>query len=157
MHKKKSKILEAVQETAKGLRKAGAIDKMPLTLYGIERLSADERLMLISELWESLDDESVSLTPAQQEELDRRLSLLDSDQARSVTWGSLKMELQDKVARSNRRHSGADTVAVTLRPPKALLQRYVHAAAERTQQAGRVVSAQEVMLDQLARGPRKPA
>jgi hypothetical protein len=42
---------------------------------------------------------------------------------------------------------------MTLRPTRALLTRYTLAAAERTRAAGRVVSAQEIMLEQLERGP----
>ena len=47
----------------------------------IERLSPDERLELMEQLWESLrkDPSSVPLTDAQREELDRRLDDLESD------------------------------------------------------------------------------
>lgn len=47
----------------------------------IEKLSPDERLELLEELWDSLrkDPSSVPLTPAQQEELDRRLDDLEAD------------------------------------------------------------------------------
>jgi len=42
-----------------------------------------------------------------------------------------------------------DTVPITLRPTNALLNRYVLKAAERTREEGRVVSAQEVILEKL--------
>ena len=47
----------------------------------IEKLSPDERLELMEELWDSLRKEpaSVPLTQAQQEELDRRLDDLEAD------------------------------------------------------------------------------
>ena len=47
----------------------------------IEKLSPDERLELLEELWDSLRKEpsSVPLTTAQQEELDRRLDDLEAD------------------------------------------------------------------------------
>lgn len=45
-----------------------------------------------------------------------------------------------------------DTVGITLRPPRDLLSRYTLAAAERTRKEGRVVSAQEIMLEVLERG-----
>jgi hypothetical protein len=45
------------------------------------------------------------------------------------------------------------TVGITLRPPKTLLQRYTLAAAERTRKTGRVISAQEMMLERLEDGP----
>ena len=55
----------------------------------IEELSADERLELLEELWESLrqDPDNVPLTPAQQEELDRRLDELESDVGRGGDLG----------------------------------------------------------------------
>ncbi len=46
-----------------------------------------------------------------------------------------------------------DTIGISLRPARALLQRYTIAAAERTRATGRVVSAQEIMLEQLEQGP----
>jgi putative addiction module component (TIGR02574 family) len=62
----------------------------------IARLSPDERLALISDLWDSLDDESITLSAEQRDELERRLSTLDQDRARSVSWESLKAELQQR-------------------------------------------------------------
>lgn len=45
-----------------------------------------------------------------------------------------------------------DTIAMTLRPSRSLLQRYTMAAAERTQKEGRVCSAQQIMIEVLERG-----
>ena len=47
----------------------------------IEQMSAEERLDLMEELWDSLrkDPTSVPLTQAQQKELDRRLDDLEAD------------------------------------------------------------------------------
>lgn len=42
-------------------------------------LSPEERLDLISEIWESLEAVDVPLTPAQEAEIDRRLATLDED------------------------------------------------------------------------------
>lgn len=69
---------------------------MPLTSDEINRLSPDQRLGLIAQLWDSLDDERVALTTAQQAELDRRLAMLDKDRAQSVTWEHLKSELEER-------------------------------------------------------------
>jgi hypothetical protein len=46
-----------------------------------------------------------------------------------------------------------DTVAISLRPRRALLTRYVAAASERSLESGRVTSAQQIMLEVLERGP----
>ena len=65
-----------------------------LTHDQIARLTPDERLVLIAQLWDSLDDHQVQLTPAQQVELERRLATLDHDRSQSVTWETLKEELE---------------------------------------------------------------
>lgn len=46
-----------------------------------------------------------------------------------------------------------DTVAMSLRPSREVHTRYVLAAAERTRETRRVVSAQQIMLEVLERGP----
>ena len=69
---------------------------MELTHDEITRLSPDERLALIAQLWDSLDDHQVQLTPSQLAELERRLATLDQDRAQSVTWETLKAELEQR-------------------------------------------------------------
>ena len=69
---------------------------MQLTQEEITRLSPDERLSLIAQLWDSLEDHQVQLTPAQQAELERRLATLDDDRAQSVTWEAIKAELEQR-------------------------------------------------------------
>lgn len=44
-----------------------------------------------------------------------------------------------------------DTVPITLRPSSALLNKFVLKSAERTREEGRVVSAQQIMLEALER------
>jgi putative addiction module component (TIGR02574 family) len=59
----------------------------------LARLSPEERLALIGQLWDSLRDTEVPLPEAQQAELARRLSSLDQDRAHAVTWEQLRAEL----------------------------------------------------------------
>jgi len=59
----------------------------------LARLSPEERLTLIGQLWDSLRDVDVSLPEAQQAELARRLSSLDQDRTQAVTWEQLRAEL----------------------------------------------------------------
>ena len=66
---------------------------MQLTQDEITRLSPRERLSLIEQLWESLSDADIPLTPAQQAEVERRLATFEHDRAQAVTWDSLKAEL----------------------------------------------------------------
>jgi putative addiction module component (TIGR02574 family) len=69
---------------------------MQLTSDEITRLSPRERLHLIEQLWDSLSDADVSLPPAQQAELERRLATLEDDRSDAVTWDSLKAELAER-------------------------------------------------------------
>jgi len=66
---------------------------MQLTSEEISRLSVDERLDLIGQLWDSLEHEPLPLSSAQQRELDRRLATLDEDRAAGVSWEALRTEL----------------------------------------------------------------
>jgi len=67
-----------------------------LTPDEIVRLSPPERIALIAQLWDSLDDHQIPLTSAQQEELERRLTSLDQDRQDGVTWAVLKAELEQR-------------------------------------------------------------
>jgi putative addiction module component (TIGR02574 family) len=60
----------------------------------LTRLTPPERLALISQLWDSLDDKQLPLTAAQQMELDRRLDTLDQDRRNGVSWTELKAEME---------------------------------------------------------------
>ena len=65
-----------------------------LTHDELARLTPPERLTLISQLWDSLEDNHLPLTAAQRGELDRRLATLDEDRRESITWAALKTELE---------------------------------------------------------------
>ena len=62
----------------------------------INRLSPPERLALIGQLWEILDQDDLPLTPAQQSELDLRLASLDVDRLKAMSWTDLKAELEQR-------------------------------------------------------------
>ena len=61
---------------------------MALPQLDIERLSPDERIRLAEELWESLRQrpEDVPLTPAQAEEIDRRVEIYRRDSEPGEPW-----------------------------------------------------------------------
>jgi putative addiction module component (TIGR02574 family) len=67
-----------------------------LTPDEIMRLTPPERLALIAQLWDSLEQEHVPLTGAQEAELERRLSSLSEDKRNGVTWVFLKAELEQR-------------------------------------------------------------
>lgn len=60
------------------------------------RLTPPERLALISQLWDSLEDDHLPLTAAQQVELDSCLATLDQDRREGITWAALKTELEQR-------------------------------------------------------------
>jgi putative addiction module component (TIGR02574 family) len=64
----------------------------------IEKLSPEERLRLIEALWESLRRRpgALPLTPAQREELDRRLDEIDRGQSETIPWEEVKQRLRDR-------------------------------------------------------------
>jgi putative addiction module component (TIGR02574 family) len=59
----------------------------------LARLSPEERIALIGQLWDSLSDANVPLPEAQKAELARRLSSLDQDRSQAITWEQLRTEL----------------------------------------------------------------
>ena len=60
----------------------------------IAQLPPADRLTLIGELWDSLNDQDWSLPPAQAQELTRRLASFELDRAAAVPWTTLKSELR---------------------------------------------------------------
>lgn len=52
----------------------------------VRRLSPEERLELIEELWDSLSEEDVRLTPEQLQELERRRAQLAREGPRGRPW-----------------------------------------------------------------------
>lgn len=59
-----------------------------LNALGIDRLSIEERLQLVQEIWDSVgaDVEGIPLTEDQKQELDRRLAVLDASPDAVTPW-----------------------------------------------------------------------
>jgi putative addiction module component (TIGR02574 family) len=60
------------------------------------RLTPPERLALISQLWDSMEDDQLPLTVAQRAELDNRLATLNQDRREGIAWTALKAELEQR-------------------------------------------------------------
>ena len=60
----------------------------------LNNLSVDERLRLISELWDSLADEveQAPLTEAQEQEIDRRLAAFRAAPESAIPWEQVEAE-----------------------------------------------------------------
>lgn len=59
----------------------------------IVRLTAPERLALIGDLWNSLNDTDLPLTSQQTAELQNRLAGFDNDRPQAMTWEMLRAQL----------------------------------------------------------------
>lgn len=72
------------------------IMKMPLA--GLDQLSTNERLQLVQDLWDSIaaEPESVPVTDAQREELERRLSAYREANDAAASWTEAKERLRDE-------------------------------------------------------------
>ena len=57
---------------------------MANTNIDVKQLSAEERLILIEQIWDSLEAEAVPVTAAQKAELDRRIEEMDRDDERGI-------------------------------------------------------------------------
>jgi putative addiction module component (TIGR02574 family) len=69
---------------------------------GIDRLSVEDRLALVQEIWESIAAESaerIALTDAQRNELDRRLAAHDADPSNVIPWEEVKAQALARVKR----------------------------------------------------------
>jgi len=64
----------------------------------IDALTAEERLRLIEELWDSLTEkpETVPLTDAQREELDRRLDDLERAGPVGIPWDEVVQQIRSR-------------------------------------------------------------
>ena len=62
----------------------------------IVRLSPSQRIALIAQLWDSLDDEQIPMSDAQQCEIESRLASLNQDRQSGMSWAALKAELEQR-------------------------------------------------------------
>ncbi len=73
---------------------------MAMNAIDIAGLSAEQRLQLLEQIWDSLviSPGSIPVTPAQHQELDRRLDDLDRDGPVGIPWNDVltKIRLQSR-------------------------------------------------------------
>lgn len=72
-----------------------------LKSLGIDRLSVEERLALVEELWDSIAESAgeLPLTPAQEAELERRIAEHDAKPDDVVTWEDVKSSIKARLKR----------------------------------------------------------
>ncbi len=64
--------------------------------FDVKGLSPEERIELAEELWESLAEEDIVLTPEQLEELERRRARLERDGPRGRPWREVLGEIKKR-------------------------------------------------------------
>ena len=69
-----------------------------MSAIDIAKLSPEERLELLEQLWDSLADtpEAIPLTDAQREELDRRLDDLDREGPVGIPWNEVLDRIRNR-------------------------------------------------------------
>jgi putative addiction module component (TIGR02574 family) len=63
---------------------------------GIDRMSTEDRLRLIEEIWESIAVEQLSIPDWHREELDRRLAAAERDPNAGSSWEEVQKRLKGK-------------------------------------------------------------
>ena len=61
---------------------------------GIDRLSVEQRLQLMAEIWDSLSVETTPIPESHREELDRRLAATDADPEAGRPWDDVRARLR---------------------------------------------------------------
>jgi len=59
-------------------------------------LSASERLLLVQDLWDSLDAEDIPLTESQKQELDRRKAAYQANPSSGRAWEDVKRRIIER-------------------------------------------------------------
>lgn len=67
-----------------------------MSIIDIAKLSPEERLELLEQLWDSLSPEAVPLSDAQTEELDRRLDDLDREGPVGIPWDEVLDRIRNR-------------------------------------------------------------
>lgn len=62
----------------------------------LHNMTTEEKLRLLEELWEELsqDSDSIALTKAQQEELDRRIDEIEQGETEGIPWDEVLARLR---------------------------------------------------------------
>jgi putative addiction module component (TIGR02574 family) len=69
--------------------------------YGLDQLSVEDRLTLAQQLWDSIaeDVKHLPLSPAQQQEVDRRLAAHRANPQAAILWEQVEAEARARLAR----------------------------------------------------------
>jgi putative addiction module component (TIGR02574 family) len=63
---------------------------------GIDRLSIEDRLLLIGEIWDSISVENHPIPQSHCDEIDRRLADADAKPAAGIPWEEVRARLREE-------------------------------------------------------------
>jgi len=64
-----------------------------MNIKDIKKLSVEERISIIGEIWESIDKDSVQVTDAQKFEVRERIERYKEGKSKFFSWDEIKTEL----------------------------------------------------------------
>lgn len=69
-----------------------------LKTLGIDQLSVAQRILLVEEIWDSIavEEQEISLTEAQRQDLERRLTAYEANPKAGSSWDEVKARLREK-------------------------------------------------------------
>jgi putative addiction module component (TIGR02574 family) len=69
---------------------------MSSTLHdlGIDQMSAEDRIRLIGEIWDSLSSDGFAMLESHREEIDRRIAAADAEPGKSSPWEEVQARLR---------------------------------------------------------------
>ena len=67
-----------------------------MSTIDIDKLSPEQRLELLEQLWDSLSPEAIPVTEAQKAELDRRLDELDREGPVGIPWDEVLDRIRNR-------------------------------------------------------------
>lgn len=83
-----------VSHLERGVETGAYTDSM--NTIDIAKLSAEERLDLLEQLWDSLSPDAIPMTEAQKAELDRRLDELDREGPIGIPWNEVLDRIRNR-------------------------------------------------------------
>lgn len=68
-----------------------------MSLQEILKMPVSDRLEILEQIWDSINPEDITITPAQKKELDRRIAMHKSGEAEWLSMEELKSRLNIKL------------------------------------------------------------
>lgn len=92
------KTKQLIDQDESRVQRRGAIIIIMLSSQRTEllKLSPSERLLLVQDLWDSLDTEDIPITEEQKDELDRRKTAYQANPASGRSWEDVKRRIIEK-------------------------------------------------------------